>query len=404
MAEDVTDEEIPDDSLAQQVLAALSGDISADEFAAAVDDVEARNDDAWRRRSNSDVCRRRRNHERTPLPMCLPVVADTSSRFHRSDARPAEDRNRSGRRGAPEVSEVLGTVVEVLIPRDEPEEATEIEIAQAEPDATDAAVADSDPPVPSDDVAAEVAVPSEPAMLIGSGWSEQPRFLSLTVALAQPQPDPYIPVPPTPVIDPGPPISAVTLPESAPVIAMSEPVGSAARPVDASAVEDMLSALDATTADDTAVDVAQVEEAAAVPTDIPTPPAPPVADAADDASDEVVTAAIVAIDAPVVSPPPAPAVDTANEAASLYVSRADGTHRVQLVAVTDPADIDPEWSRFQERYPDLLGGVQRYVTQVDLGDRGIWHRVMADGLSRSDANALCQALITRGADCIVRSR
>ncbi|MCB9957853.1 MAG: SPOR domain-containing protein [Rhodospirillaceae bacterium] len=78
------------------------------------------------------------------------------------------------------------------------------------------------------------------------------------------------------------------------------------------------------------------------------------------------------------------------------------THGVQVVAVPSELEAATEWARFQDRFPDLLTGRRLEVQRVDLGDRGVWFRVMATGTSRSDADGLCSALRSRGADCIVR--
>jgi hypothetical protein len=123
--------------------------------------------------------------------------------------------------------------------------------------------------------------------------------------------------------------------------------------------------------------------------------------------------AVTAAPAPAATPAAAePAQDAAEEAPSIRDSIAgprfrpqpDGGYRVQIVAVRSQADAESEWRRFAGTYPDLLGGFEPYVGEVDLGERGVWLRVQAGPLDRADADGLCAALRERGADCIVRSR
>lgn len=81
-----------------------------------------------------------------------------------------------------------------------------------------------------------------------------------------------------------------------------------------------------------------------------------------------------------------------------------GTHRVQVVAVQSQAQAESEWQRISRLYPDLLGGSELFIQQIDLGDRGIWYRVQAGTFARSDANQVCATIQARGGDCIVRER
>jgi len=80
-----------------------------------------------------------------------------------------------------------------------------------------------------------------------------------------------------------------------------------------------------------------------------------------------------------------------------------GGHHIQVVAVQDEADIDPEWRRFRALYPDLLGALERRVEATGQGD-GVWHRVMAGPLTAAEATRVCAEMRARGGDCIVRRR
>lgn len=83
---------------------------------------------------------------------------------------------------------------------------------------------------------------------------------------------------------------------------------------------------------------------------------------------------------------------------------ASDTHVVQLVSVLTMDEATSEWERLRNGYPDLLGALQPFIDEVDLGDGGTWFRVQGGPLSRADADALCTDLIGRGAECIVRAR
>ena len=248
----------------------------------------------------------------------------------------------------------LDDFIEALIPRQVPEPV----VAEEPP-------AEPEPVETAPEVETAEPEPREPNRLIGATWAELPRFHSMTVALTLPQP----------------PRTVVGVP-----IAGDEPVVRPLVPVPGGTVADAL----AVAAFAPPMPVPQAEEAAAV--------AP---EAVEPEAVEPEAVEPEAVDAPaeaVAAVPPQP------EQTAAFVSRPDGTHRVQVVAVQSEAEANSEWARFQSRYPDLLGGTDVFVGSIDLGDRGIWYRVMADGLSQADAGRLCAELQARGADCIVRSR
>ena len=84
---------------------------------------------------------------------------------------------------------------------------------------------------------------------------------------------------------------------------------------------------------------------------------------------------------------------------------APGDYLVQLAAVRSGGAADDEWSKAAGKAPDLFANVGKLVQTVDLGDKGVWHRVMAVGFSeRVDASAFCEAYKSRGGDCIVKAK
>jgi hypothetical protein len=93
------------------------------------------------------------------------------------------------------------------------------------------------------------------------------------------------------------------------------------------------------------------------------------------------------------------AVERDTAAAPLAGSGSDGfvpvvfTHKDGDVARRAFADL-------QRQYPKLLGHRRGEPQPVDLGSKGVWHRlVVLPAGSRSDATKLCDRLVTAGNDC-----
>ena len=105
------------------------------------------------------------------------------------------------------------------------------------------------------------------------------------------------------------------------------------------------------------------------------------------------------------APPPAsqgaPQAAPGTEAPRAATPGPDAGWRVQLAAVTSEGEAEEEWSRFQARFPSLLGDLQLNVPTVMIDGRR-WYRVQAGPLDESGARQLCVQLKEQGADCIVR--
>lgn len=78
-----------------------------------------------------------------------------------------------------------------------------------------------------------------------------------------------------------------------------------------------------------------------------------------------------------------------------------GKARVQVGAVDAEAKAKAEWARLQKLYPSELGGLSLTVQKVDLGAKGVFHRLQGSGLSEAEAEKICAALKAKGAGCIV---
>ncbi len=78
---------------------------------------------------------------------------------------------------------------------------------------------------------------------------------------------------------------------------------------------------------------------------------------------------------------------------------------VQLASLKDRAGAQRLWTRLQKAHPDLLGERELTVQVVDLGSRGVFHRVQAGFFpERASAEAVCRALKARDQDCLVIRR
>ncbi len=80
-----------------------------------------------------------------------------------------------------------------------------------------------------------------------------------------------------------------------------------------------------------------------------------------------------------------------------------GVFRVQLAARQDADLAQQELADFQQRFPQLLGTLEGRLETVDLGAKGIWHRLQFGTFdARQKARDLCEALLQQGlADCWV---
>jgi cell division septation protein DedD len=108
---------------------------------------------------------------------------------------------------------------------------------------------------------------------------------------------------------------------------------------------------------------------------------------------------------PVAAPaaPPKPVAPPPNAMAELIASAAgSGPFRVQVAATKDDVSAQHEWLRLQQAHPDLLGGLQPTLIKADLGDRGIFYRILAGPVAdKAAADKLCGQLKAVSIGCIV---
>jgi len=78
--------------------------------------------------------------------------------------------------------------------------------------------------------------------------------------------------------------------------------------------------------------------------------------------------------------------------------------RVQLAAFRAAADAEAAWARFKARHGAVLSGLSPHYEQVDLGPKGVFHRLQAGPVADRDAaRALCTRIreAAPGQPCLV---
>jgi hypothetical protein len=79
---------------------------------------------------------------------------------------------------------------------------------------------------------------------------------------------------------------------------------------------------------------------------------------------------------------------------------AEGVFGVQLAAVGERAQVEPEWRRLAARYPQLARLELQPPQQVEVPGKGTFYRVIGGPLaSRAEADSLCVQLRAAGASC-----
>ncbi|WP_366555988.1 SPOR domain-containing protein [Aquibaculum sediminis] len=102
---------------------------------------------------------------------------------------------------------------------------------------------------------------------------------------------------------------------------------------------------------------------------------------------------------------PAVTVEQEEPAAEQAAAPASGGFVIQLASVGNRDAIEREWSRMQERHPEVLGDLTLQVEEADLGERGTFYRLQAGPVpTRESADQLCARLQAAQQDCLVRAR
>ncbi|MEM1283893.1 MAG: SPOR domain-containing protein [Pseudomonadota bacterium] len=104
---------------------------------------------------------------------------------------------------------------------------------------------------------------------------------------------------------------------------------------------------------------------------------------------------------PVQAQTAAPTTQVAS-APALPSSVAPGDFIVQLASLRSEEQARSTFSALQSRFGSILTGFSPNIQEVDLGDRGIYHRVRLGPMDRADADSLCQRYQAAGGDCFVQ--
>lgn len=81
---------------------------------------------------------------------------------------------------------------------------------------------------------------------------------------------------------------------------------------------------------------------------------------------------------------------------------AGGSSSVQIGAFSTPGLADSEYSRIVGRYSQFTQGAVKRVQEVTSSSGSTLYRTTVSGLSREQAQGLCDAIKASGGDCIVR--
>jgi hypothetical protein len=97
----------------------------------------------------------------------------------------------------------------------------------------------------------------------------------------------------------------------------------------------------------------------------------------------------------------APGAPTSRPPAGQVTAKAEGT-RLQLGSVRTEEAARQEWERIKRKNPDILGGLSATPIRADLGDKGIYYRVLtAPVADPAAAERLCNQLKQRDIGCII---
>jgi hypothetical protein len=78
------------------------------------------------------------------------------------------------------------------------------------------------------------------------------------------------------------------------------------------------------------------------------------------------------------------------------------SYRIQIAALRSNAAAQREWQRLRRQNKDILGSLQLFVQQVNIRNKGVYHRIQAGPLpDRILAEIACSNLKSRGVGCLI---
>lgn len=143
---------------------------------------------------------------------------------------------------------------------------------------------------------------------------------------------------------------------------------------------------------------------------MPRPTAPPAPAAQPEASQPASSAAapppsgVPALSVPaapqqmVARTAPAPAPPAKSPAAQIVAASKSGA-RIQLGSMRDEDAARQEWARIKRSHADLLGGLSATPVRADLGDKGVYYRILTEPVA--DAERVCGELKRHNIGCII---
>lgn len=82
--------------------------------------------------------------------------------------------------------------------------------------------------------------------------------------------------------------------------------------------------------------------------------------------------------------------------------RSTKIYELHIASLRSPEGAVADWQRLRNKYVDVIGNLALVVRQVDLKDKGRFHRVLASGsLNGNSARSLCRRLKQSGQYCAV---
>ncbi|HUE19204.1 MAG TPA: SPOR domain-containing protein [Stellaceae bacterium] len=103
-----------------------------------------------------------------------------------------------------------------------------------------------------------------------------------------------------------------------------------------------------------------------------------------------------------VTPPPSAHAPAAPPAATANPHPPGKGYFLQLASVRSTEEAQANWSRLKAAQPDLLGKLPANAVRVDLGERGIYYRIMVGPIAEEgSATRLCNSLKQRHVACIL---
>ena len=100
--------------------------------------------------------------------------------------------------------------------------------------------------------------------------------------------------------------------------------------------------------------------------------------------------------------PPKPAAAAPAKPAATAAAVPGGKVQIQLASLRSPEAAREDWSRLKRENPDLLGKLTAVAVRTDLGDKGIYYRVLAGSFGdAAAAEKLCGELKRRNLGCVL---